>query len=71
MQDHSLEPNNCFLHKYSEAKFKIIDSSLSLDLAIALMKQNQISGLLIESQLKLTGILTERNLVELKLVPTK
>lgn len=65
MWDSILEHNNQTLQRYSEAKFKIINSSLSLNNAIALMKQERISCLLIESQRKLTGILTERDLVEL------
>lgn len=60
-----LEKNSHPLQKYSEAKFKIIDSSLGLHEAIALLKQEQLSCLLIESQLKITGILTEWDLIQL------
>jgi len=65
MQDRHWEQNSHSLQKYSEAKFKVINSSLGLKEAIALLKQEQVSCLLIESQLKLTGILTEGNIVEL------
>jgi|GEM_PF-2488213 len=65
MPDHPLEQNSHPLQKYSEAKFKIINPFLGLNKAIALMKQDRISYLLIESQQKLTGILTEWDLIEL------
>ena len=65
MHDCPLEQNSYPLQKYSDAKFKVISASLGLNDVIAFVKQDQISCLLIESQQKLIGILTERDLVKL------
>ncbi len=65
MLDDRLELDRKVLQKYSESKLLTVDLTTSLLSAIALMNQHRSSYLLIESQRKLEGIFTERDLVQL------
>lgn len=59
-----LKVNNRTLKEFAELEFQTISPGTRLTDAIALMNQHHCSCLLIESQHRLAGILTERDLVD-------